>query len=229
MMIDVICLTDTSSIKIYEMTSRTISSIRDSEKDFEFNVILVDTNPNSDYIYPNVDHYITPNEPFNYNRYLNIASKYLKSEWVLITNDDVRYEKNWLGEIFKVHKENPSIESFSPKDVLFYSTIYADHFLNSTDTYWVSYNVTEVVCGWSILMRKRVWDLIGQWDEDFDFYYQDNDYAKTIESLGVKHAIVRDSLTLHLGNLSFFNPKHDEEKNRKMEDGYKKYIKKWGE
>jgi GT2 family glycosyltransferase len=228
-MIDVICLTDTTSLKIYEMTHRTITSIRESETDYKFNIILLDTNPNSEYSYNNVDYYVIPNEPFNYNRYLNIASKYLKFDWVLITNDDVRYEKNWFSEILKIYNSDNTIESFSPKDMLFYSTIYGDHFLGSNDTHWVSYNVTEAVCGWSILMRKKVWDLIGKWDEEFDFYYQDNDYAKTIESLGIKHAIVRNSLTLHIGNLSFFNRKDDEHRENKMKEGYKKYLKKWGE
>ncbi len=228
-MVDVICLTDTSSLEIYEMTNRTITSIRESEPNYNFNIILLDTNPNAEYVYTNTDHYITPYEPFNYNRYLNIAAPYLKNDWVLITNDDVRYEKNWFSEILKVYNSDNTIESFSPKDMLFYSTIYGDHFLGSSDTHWVSYNVTEAVCGWSILMRRRVWDLIGKWDEEFDFYYQDNDYAKTIESLGVKHAIVRNSLTLHIGNLSFFNRKDDEHRDKKMNEGYKKYLKKWGE
>ena len=53
-----------------------------------------------------------------------------------------------------------------------------------------------------------------------------NDYAKIIESKGIKHALVRDSLTLHIGNLSFFKNETNEDRNSKMEEGYKKYLKK---
>jgi len=226
--VDVICLTNTDNFSSYETTNRTINTILDSEDKIKFNIILMESNSLSDYVYHNVSHYIKPNVKFNYNHYLNLASDYLKSEWVLITNDDVKYEKNWFTEILKVYHQDPTIESFSPKEVLFYSTIYADHFVGSKDDYWVSYNVTEAVCGWSLLMRRRVWDEVFPWDENFDFYYQDNDYSKLIESKGIKHALVRNSLTLHLGNLSLLNESEDKSRNEKMEESYKIYLNKWG-
>jgi GT2 family glycosyltransferase len=229
--VDVICLTNTVDINSFELTKRTIDSIFYSEKTITFNIILIESNPNSLFTYDNVSHYIKPNISFNYNKYLNIASEYLTSDWVLITNNDVRYEKNWFSEIIKVYTQDTTIESFSPKEILFYSTIYADHFGSEhcvESAYWVNYKVSEGLFGWSLVMKKRVWDLIYPWDEQFDFYYQDNDYSKIIESLGIKHALVRDSLTLHLGNLSLLKNKYNSEKQKKMDYDYKKFIKKWG-
>lgn len=229
--IDVICLTNTTDVSSFEVTKQTVDSIFYSEKEVKFNIILIESNSESNYIYNNVSKYIKPNIEFNYNKYLNIASEYLSSNWVLITNNDVRYEKNWFSEIMKVYNENPTIESFSPKEMVFYSTIYGNHFgsdYNLDSAYWVNYKVSEGLFGWSLLIKKKVWDLIYPWDEQFDFYYQDNDYAKIIESLGIKHALVRDSLTLHIGNLNLKDKSNTEEFKNKMEDGLKKFIKKWG-
>lgn len=228
MLIDVICLTDTYDYSMYEVTKRVIKTLRISEKNIKFNVILIESNKDSDFIYDNVDYYIRPKEDFNYNKYLNIANKYLKSDWVLITNNDVVYQRNWLTKIFEIYNEHPEIESFSPKEVLYYSTIYCDHF-DSDDTYWVNYEVSEGLLGWSLLMRRRVWDEVYPWDEQFDFYYQDNDYAKIIESKGILHAVVRDSLTLHIGNINFFKNNIDENRIKKMEEGYNKFKNKWSE
>lgn len=226
MSIDVICLTDTYDNSMYEVTNRVIKSVRISEKNVKFNIILLESNKETNFTYENVDVYIRPEEEFNYNKYLNIANEYLTSDWVLVTNNDVIYQREWFSKILEIYNKRPDIESFSPKEVLFYSTIYGDHF-DSEDDYFESYRVTESVMGWSLVMRKRVWDEIYPWDENFDFYYQDNDYAKTIESKGIKHAVVRDSLTLHIGNINFFKSNVDEDRDKKMEEDYYKFIKKW--
>lgn len=224
--IDVICLTDTYDNSMYEITNRVIKSLRISEKNVKFNIILLESNKETNFTYENVDVYVRPEEEFNYNKYLNIANEYLTSDWVLVTNNDVIYQREWFSKIQEIYNKRPDIESFSPKEVLFYSTIYGDHF-DSEDEYFEGYNVTESVMGWSLVMRKRVWDEIYPWDENFDFYYQDNDYAKTIESKGIKHAVVRDSLTLHIGNINFFKSNVDEDRDKKMEEDYYKFIKKW--
>jgi GT2 family glycosyltransferase len=74
-------------------------------------------------------------------------------------------------------------------------------------------------------MTKRVFDLICPWDEQFNMYYQDNDYARKIESKGIKHALVRHSIVSHIKSLDVLklNPDTD----NKMEEGRQKFIKKW--
>lgn len=229
--IDVICLTNTYNESIHKMTIRTIKKLRTSEKNTNFNIILIESNKENTFEYADVDIFLKPDEPFNYNKYLNIANEYLKSDWVLVTNNDVVYEKNWFSEILKVHSIDQTIESFSPKELIFYSTFFTDHFgteMNDEIAYWTNYKVSEGLLGWSLIMKRRVWDIVYPWDEQFDFYYQDNDYAKIIEANGVKHALVRDSLALHLGNIPLLNQTFDKNRNSKMEEGYKKYLNKWG-
>jgi GT2 family glycosyltransferase len=172
-----------------------------------------------------VANYIKPNEPFNYNRFINHTLSYLKAEWVIISNNDVGYEKGWLSEIMKIHNERQDIESFSPKDPMLYMKYYDGHFINSKDKYFESYVVTEAVMGWCIVIKKTALEQIIPFDETFDMYYQDNDYAKTIESKGIKHAVVRHSIATHLNTLSI--TEFNKDKINKMQQDKLKFLKKW--
>lgn len=200
--VDVIILTNSREDRNKKIAERCILSLHDSEKDYQFNVILVESGPDEFRYYKNmVGKYIVPREKFNYNRFLNMAFKHCSADWVVISNNDVGYEKGWFTEMMNVHKERPDIESFSPKDPMFYMLYFDWHFLQSPDTYFESYRVSEGIMGWCIVIKKTALDKITPFDEQFDMYYQDNDYAEMIKSKGIKHAVVRHSIAVHHGTV----------------------------
>jgi GT2 family glycosyltransferase len=226
MLVDVIILTNSNTFKDVRNTKRTIYSLLDSENEHCFNIILVESNINHENEYKGlVNNYIKPNESFNYNSFINYALNYLQGEWVIISNNDVGYEKGWFSEIMKVHNERKDIESFSPRDPMLYMKYFDWHFINTKDTYFESYNVTEAIMGWCIVIKKKALEKIIPFDKTFDMYYQDNDYAKTIESKGIKHAIVRHAIATHLNTLSI--TELDKEKIDKMQKDKIKFEKKW--
>ena len=197
--IDVICLTNTITPSHYEMTFRCLKSLHDSEKEFKFNVILVESNSNSSYNYSEVcNTYFKPNIKFNYNAYINKCYDLINSNWVVIINNDLRFERNWFSKIIEIHSIRPDIESFSPKCPLFFANYYSYHFLGSSDNYAENYTISEFLVGWCYVMTKRVFDLVSPWDEQFDLYYQDNDYAEILKQHNIRHALVRDSIATHL-------------------------------
>ena len=205
--------------------SRTISSLHDSEKDYKFNIILVDSGKPSNYG-SIVNRYIVVNDEFNYNKFLNIGFKHVTSDWVLISNDDVGYEIGWLSEIMNVYKVRPDIHSFSPKDPMLYMLYFDGHFVGTTDAYYESYKVTEAIMGWSILLKKTALDKIGEFDEQFDMYYQDNDYGEVLKRHSIKHALVRKSLAVHRGTIRVTDvpPEH---KIKKIQEDELKFRNKW--
>jgi GT2 family glycosyltransferase len=79
--------------------------------------------------------------------------------------------------------------------------------------------------GWCIVIKKTALDKIIPFDEQFDMYYQDNDYAKMIESKGIKHALVRHSIVTHLNTASIV--KLDKAKMNKMQTDKIKFENKW--
>jgi GT2 family glycosyltransferase len=59
------------------------------------------------------------------------------------------------------------------------------------------YRVTYEITGWSILMNKKVVEVMGKFDEDFIFSYQDDDYSMTLQKHNIKHALIRNSVVIH--------------------------------
>lgn len=199
MNVDVICLTKTTSSDLYKMTLRTLGMLHDSEKEYSFKVHLVESGTAHDYS-KLVTNYIQPGEKFNYNRFINLCYPYVTSDWVLVINNDLRFEREWFSRVIEVNSMRPDIETFSPKCPILYTEFFDGHFVGTDKDYYESYKITEFLTGWCLVMKRRVFDLIYPWDEQFDMYYQDNDYAEKIKSLNVKHALVRDSIVSHLGS-----------------------------
>ena len=84
MNVDVIILTNSGNHASVKMTERTIRSLHDSEKNHTFHVHLVDSGIDQLHVYKDViETYIRPDEPFNYNRFINFALTHVKHDWVL--------------------------------------------------------------------------------------------------------------------------------------------------
>jgi GT2 family glycosyltransferase len=226
--IDVVMLTKSSSEKEVAMTLRTLYSLRDSETDFRFNVHLVESGFDYYHRYIRtavVANYIQPKEKFNYNKFLNLGFEHVKADWVIISNNDVSYEKNWLSEIMAIHKQRPDIHSFSPKDPVLYMTEFDWHFIDSDTLYFENYRVHEALMGWCLVIKKESLDLIRPFDEQFDMYYQDDDYAMMLIKNKIKHALVRHSIVSHLQSITI--NALSEEKIKKMQEGKIKFETKW--
>ena len=224
MKVDVIILTDSTNIPL---TQRTIDTLHDSENDFRFNVQLVDSGSNDPNKYTRFHNYLHPESSFNYNKFLNIAINYCTNDWVVISNDDVAYERWWFSEMMKVHDYREDIEAFSPKDPLLYARWFPNHFVGTDSKYYESYAVTEALQGWCTVIKKSALDKILPFDELFDMYYQDNDYAERLKQAGIKHALVRHSIVCHMETLNVGGM--SEEKTRKFRIDEIKFRTKWNQ
>ena len=225
--VDVVILTNSRNHDSVKMTERTIRSLHDSEKNHTFRVHLVDSGTDQFDVYKEVvDTYIRPNEPFNYNRFINFALQYVKHDWVLISNNDVGYERGWFTEMMTVHHIRPDIESFSPKDPMLYMICFDWHFLNTDGLYFENYGVSEAFMGWCIVIKKTALDKIVPFDEQFDMYYQDNDCVEMMKLKGIKHALVRHSIAVHLGTMRVIDVP-SAEKIKKLQEDEHKFRTKW--
>lgn len=202
MEIDVIILSNTSTFKHYGLLQRTINTLDLSEPNFKFNIIVVETNNNylqQGFYSPGVK-VITPNEPkFNYNRFLNLGLKECKNEWIIIANNDVAFTQNWLTKIFEVQKLNPSIKSFSPL-----APNWPKHKEFDTNRdYYLGYRTSYEIAGWCLVMHKSVITECNLFDEQFEYWYQDNDYAMNLQVYKIPHALVPKSRVYHVISASW--------------------------
>lgn len=250
MKIDIIILSNTINSKIYDLNNECINSLIVSENaDLLGDIILIESNKNATYTYPDIVEVIIPADNFNYNRYINIGIKATSSQFIGICNNDIIFYRNWFSEILKIKSAYPEVLSFCPLDP-YNKRKELDRYIKYGDFY-LGYNVGSEIAGWCIVIDRILVNIIGKFDEKFDFYYSDNDYAMTLIKHGIRHALVTRSIVRHLGGmntsearnelLSKCNIKYkrfpkDLKKsennwiiqNPRMLDGYIIFHKKWG-
>jgi len=195
MIIDVVLLTYTKNDYFFDMTNKCINSIINSEKNYSFNIKLIETDKTFKYFYDfDCLNTIVPEEEFNYNKFVNIGLKQCKNEWILVSNNDTEYTEGWLTEMLNQYSKNNSILSMSP-----YCPTWGKHknnFNKGKDVY-IGHRASFELAGWSILMNRKVIDRIGYLDEQFDFWYQDNDYGMNLRKYSIKHALIRNAIVHH--------------------------------
>ena len=216
MIVDIIFLSNTVDVEQYGNTQRAINTLLLADSsDTEYNIIIVESN--KDHLDQGFHYHgcnvVIPDEEFNYNRFLNKGLEHTKGGWVIISNNDVIFTQHWLWRILEFNHHNPGYHSFSPyepkwhKDKAEQSGIYGD--LPFYEGYRTSFEIT----GWCIVMKPELIKTCELFDERFKFWYQDNDYAKTIESKGFKHALVTDSRVYHMVSKSYSTIPKDKLKN----------------
>jgi len=198
MKIDTIILCNTTTRERYDMTNECIESLRASEIDHRFNIILVESNKQSDFVYPNIDKLLVPKEDFHFNKYFNIALKECTSDWVILANDDLIFHDRWFSVIHSVYSTNPQVKSFSP-----WSNNWHPKYLNQDTPVHLGYYSAIHMTGWCyVIRRNEVFSIIGEWDENYWFHYQDDDYAMNLLDNKIPHALIRDAKVTHIGQQS---------------------------
>jgi len=192
MKIDVIILSNMANIEYYKLLEECINSIKNN--DINTNIIVVETNnklKNKDIPLVGVD-FIFPDEPFNYNKYINIGLARTKESIVLISNNDIIYNKSCIDTLCDSLNQYDSV---SPLD--------KNNERHNTITETIEGdNVGMHVTGYSICLKRKVLDAIGQFDERFKFWFQDNDYCELLRKHNFKHALIHNAVCFHYGEKS---------------------------
>lgn len=192
---DVIMLSNTRNSEFHAMTCRALESLKASEDEVCFVIHLVETNrklARKGFAYPDVD-LIVPNERFGYNRFLNHGLKHCTHEWIVVSNNDVTFTKGWFSALMRVHAMDSGILSLSPWEPEWHIR----KGMTPEGEYMLGCRAGREVAGWCLVMHESVVTRCNLFDEQFDFWYQDNDYAMTLKKNNIKHALVPGSVVHH--------------------------------
>jgi|LakMenEpi03Aug12_release.lakeMendotaPanAssembly.Ray.scaffolds.fasta_scaffold09482_12 hypothetical protein len=225
---DVIFLVNTADHETFQMTIEALISLRNSEPNHKFNVILVESGQNCKFRYE-VPHYVEYEGDFNYNRALNMAFEKITSNWVAVFNNDVIFHPNWYTTL-RYYMELFNLDSASPrcpKDQ-FGIKPEANQFITGLPEHVVHVNGGTVTCfaGWGWVMKSNVLKMLLPLSEDMKFWFQDDDINLSLKKLNKKHGMVSSSHVTHFGQKSY---KHiDHKKLSEMTtEVQKSFMKKW--
>ena len=183
--IDIVILSYAKTDAFKKLTEDCIKSLYASDRAGLFNVIVVESIKGVTYDKVKTIH---PEGKFNYNKFANIGIAEGKSEYVCVCNNDLIFNDSWATQLLKY-----GYDSMSPK---------CPRNLLQRDMYGaiMGYETGKHISGWCICLKRKVWDKISGFDEDFEFWCADDSYREQLLNSGIKHYLISTSSVTHLGS-----------------------------
>lgn len=183
MTVDIIILSHARNQMLLDLTQATIDSCHASDKAVQFNILVLEQEPNV--IYRDCITGFVKGE-FNYNKFMNLGISLTSNKYVALCNNDLIFGKDWASNIIAAMKENELLSACpAQKERTGIEFGYANsHHMN----------------GWCIMCDRKLFDIIGEIDSEFPFWFADNIYAEQLKRHNVKHAVVNNSVVKHLGS-----------------------------
>ncbi|KFN39905.1 MAG: hypothetical protein JU82_05385 [Sulfuricurvum sp. MLSB] len=126
--------------------------------------------------------------PFNYNRCLNFGYQIAPSDIYVFCNNDLNFQEDWL---FYLEEALQHYDSVSPMCPIAHK--------NKTGVY-EGYGIGKEFSGWCYAMTDKAMKKLGLFPEFVNFWYSDNATADKLREKGLKHALICNSVVVHLGS-----------------------------
>ena len=199
--LSVIILSYAIDNEIYQMNCRCIESLLSSEqwKAGELDILLIESNKQVNYTYPDIVRVIVPDEQFNFHRFFNIGIENTKGGYLAFCNNDIVFEKNWWSEIMKVKHANPKFMCFSPLDRSY--PMMSEEVMLPAKSYYIGWENKKHFAAWCFVWERKVFDIVGKFDETFDFYSADDDELMTLRKYAIPNVLVTASEVKHISQV----------------------------
>ncbi len=150
----------------------------------------------------------------------NQGASIATGKWLLFLNPDTELPPNTLASLLKFCEKNPTHKLIAIKQItsegklnypfgIFPNALNQNGFLRSMERTFIKTSqskkkLTSSVIGYPdwiagsfVLLRKTDFDLIGKWDERFWLYYEDIDFSKRAQSLGMSPVLLNNWTCIH--------------------------------
>ena len=168
---------------------------------------------------------------YGYAKGYNVGLKNIKSDYIVLINNDVEVSKNWLIPMFNSMEQNNKIGSCQPK-ILSYENRTSFEYAGASGGYidFLGYPYcrgrifdtieldkgqydTSMEIFWSsgacMMIRNKLFKKLGGFDESFYAHMEEIDLCWRIKRLGLKNFCFPKSKVYHVGGgtLNYNNPK----------------------
>lgn len=199
--LSVIILSYALDDEVYQMNIRCLDSLFASEQwtDGELEVLLMESNRNATYQYDVRIRIMIPEENFGFHRFFNIGLDNTAGEYIAFCNNDIIFQHNWWTAIKRVKGQYPKFMCFSPLDRSY--PMMTEEELPSTRDYYIGWENKRHFAAWCFVWERKVFDIIGKFDEIFDFYSADDDELMTLQKYAIPNVLVTASEVKHLSQV----------------------------
>lgn len=224
--LSVIILSYALSDEIYQMNCRALKSLHESEqwKVGDLQVLMLETAKTSTYQYPWDDvEVFSPDKNFGFHSYFNIGVQRTDGELIAFCNNDIFFKQGWFSAIMDVANAHPKFLCFSPLDDSGNVPKMMPKFLPRDKEFYKGWENQMYFASWCFVWKRKVFDIIGPFDETFDFIAADADECNTLRKNAIYSILCTKSVVLH----EFGQTVVRENKIRKITDPEKYPLTEW--
>lgn len=180
--VDVVILSKCTDRRSMLMTQTAIDSCYISTNGLTVNIIVVENGDRIRYAHATTIH--KPGK-FNYNAFANEAAALGSAEWIMVANNDLIFRDGWLHNLIAANHD-----------------IVSPHEPNDARQKGIIKNEEGDVCGrhlsgWCFMIRRKLWEDIGRFDTDVDFWCSDDVVIEQVKAKGVLPMLVKDAIVEH--------------------------------
>lgn len=199
--LSVIILSFALDDEVYQMNTRCLDSLFTSEQwtDGELEVLLIESNRDAIYQYDARVRIMIPEEKFGFHRFFNIGLDNTAGEFIAFCNNDIVFQPNWWTAIKRIKEQHPKFMCFSPLDRSY--PMMTEEEMPSTKDYYIGWENKRHFAAWCFVWERKLLDIIGKFDEVFDFYSADDDELMTLRKYAIPNVLVTDSEVKHLSQV----------------------------
>lgn len=222
--IDIVILSFAQTNELKQVTANCLTSLIASEdpESIKFNIIVVESQKDLKPFQYEHGQTVYPDEPFGYNRYMNIGISMTSAPYICLCNNDLLFHPQWATEILKPFMIYRDLYSASPMCMIHHTKLGMEPNIGLLP----GYRERVEVSGWCLFFKRSMLNLIGKLDENFIFRHASHDYTHLLSALSLSHVLVTSSIVDHLDHTTL-NKQEPERWNELMwkQDIY--YEKKW--
>lgn len=223
--IDIVILSYAQTEELKQVTINCLTSLMASEDPelIKFNIIVVESQKDLKPFQYAYGQTVYPDQPFGYNRYMNIGMAMTSAHYICLCNNDLLFHPQWATEILKPFHTYWDLSSASPMCTIHHTKLGMEPNIGLLP----GYRERVEVSGWCLFFKRTMLNVIGQLDENFIFRHASHDYTHLLSALDLNHVLVTSSLVDHLDHTTL-NKQEPERFNQLMWEQDIYYEKKWG-
>lgn len=185
--VDVVILSKANDRRSQRMTQQAVDTCFNTSNGLPVNIIVLEGGYARQYRNAKT---IQKRDKFNYNAFANFGAQQGSAEWIMIANNDLIFKDGWLHNL--ISAGNDVVSPHEPSD-----TRQKDMVENEK-----GYETGRHFSGWCFMIKRSLWQEIGGFDTDVDFWCSDDVVIEQVKAKGVKPMLVTNSIVEHLKSVT---------------------------